>query len=58
MTTHRKRQASPALAGADHRGEVEHGPAVTLHAVRMQLVPMRVQAVQGPKVDHAASVRR
>ena len=46
------------MAGFDHRGQVEHRPAVAARAVGREPVLMAVQAGEGAEVDHGASVSK
>ncbi len=48
------RQTPLSLPRLDQAGEIEHGPAVTASAIRMQFVGMAVQTADAAEIDHAA----
>ena len=49
---HPDRQAALALAGGDHRGQVDRRPSVAARAVGIEPVVVLEQAGEGAEVDH------
>ena len=46
------------MAGHDERGEIDHGRAAALRAVRAQLVVVSVESREAAQVDHGANLPR
>ena len=58
LAPHPDRQAPLTVAGGDHRGQVEHRPAITGLAVGRKLMLVTVEAGEGAEFNHGVSVRR